>query len=63
MAYGVFEIVRYNPTKYKGRIFNTCIVNKVKGKITEVLYEKSRIVVQSYNNTGKESVLTQVPTI
>jgi polyhydroxyalkanoate synthesis regulator phasin len=63
MARGVFEIVRYDPTKHKGRIFNTRVVNEVKGKTTEAPYEKSRMVVQGYNDTGKESVLTQAPTV
>jgi len=39
------------------------MVNKIKGKATDALFEKSRLVIQSYNNNGKEVILTQSPTI
>jgi len=58
IAKDVFEFVQYNPTVYKGRIFNSKLVNEVKGKATELPYEKSRLVIQAYNNEGKEIILT-----
>ena len=38
-------------------------MNKVKGKSTDSPYEKSRLVIQAYNDEGKEVILTQSPTI
>ena len=38
-------------------------MNKVKGKATDTPYEKSRLVIQAYNDRGKEEILTQSPTI
>ncbi len=38
------------------------MVRKVKGKTTKP-YEKSRLVIQGYNNEEKEAILTQSPTI
>jgi hypothetical protein len=63
IARGVFEFVRYNPNVHKGRIFNSRLVNEVKGKSTETPYEKSRLVIQAYNDIGKGVILTQSPTI
>jgi hypothetical protein len=62
IARGVF---RFEPGhKYQGqRIFKSRIVNEVKGKTTEAPFEKSRLVVQGYNDEGKETILTQSPTI
>ncbi|KAI0996944.1 hypothetical protein K3495_g11240 [Podosphaera aphanis] len=39
------------------------MVNEVKGKETDTLYEKSRLVIQAYNDEGKEIILSQSPTI
>ena len=55
---GVFEFVRYDLNIHKGRIFNSRLVNKVKGKSTETPYEKSRLIIQAYNNAGKRVILT-----
>jgi hypothetical protein len=56
---GVFEFVQYNPNKHLGVwIFNSRLVNEIKGKATNSLFEKSRLVVQAYNNKGKELILT-----
>jgi hypothetical protein len=64
IARGVFKFVQYNPSQHTGvRIFNSQLVNKVKGKATDMPFEKSRLVVQAYNNKGKEMILTQSPTI
>ena len=41
----VFDFVSYDPKVHKGRIFNSRLVNKVKGKATESLYKKSRLVI------------------
>jgi hypothetical protein len=64
IARGVFEFVQYDPSKHAGvRIFNSRLVNEVKGKATDMPFEKSRLVVQAYNDEGKEMILTQSPTI
>jgi hypothetical protein len=64
IARGVFEFVQYDPNKHSGvRIFNSRLVNEVKGKATNSPFEKSRLVVQAYNDEGKELILTQSPTI
>lgn len=38
------------------------MVREIKGK-TEKPYEKPRLIVQGYNDAGKENILTQSPTI
>jgi hypothetical protein len=59
IARGVFEFVQYDPSQHAGvRIFNSRLVNKVKGKAIDMPFEKSRLVVQAYNNKGKEIILT-----
>ena len=39
------------------------MVNKIKGKATNAPFEKSRLIIQDYNNNGKEVILTQSPII
>ena len=56
---GVFEFIQYDPNKYSSiRIFNSRLVNEVKGKATNTPFKKSRLVVQAYNDKGKELILT-----
>lgn len=45
------------------RIFNSRFVDEIKNKDTDKAFEKSRLVVQAYNNKEKTAVLTQSPTI
>jgi hypothetical protein len=64
IAWGVFEFVSYNQSKYTGEcIFWSRLVNEIKGKATTTLFEKSRLVIQAYNDEDKEMILTQSPTI
>src|SRR5438309_7941638 len=57
IAKGVFNFVEYNPMKHAGiRIFNLRLVDKVKGKATDSPYKKLRLVIQAYNNDGKEVI-------
>jgi hypothetical protein len=58
---GVFEVAHDVPKDI--RIFNARFVDEIKNKGTEKAYEKSRLVVQAYNDNGKRAVLTQSPTI
>ena len=65
IANGTFEIVHYDmltDDERQGRIFNSRLVNEIKNK-EGLPYEKSRLVVQGYNDMGKTSILTQAPTI
>lgn len=39
------------------------LIDELKNPGTEKAYEKSRLVVQAYNDDGKGTVLTQSPTI
>ncbi|RDW58864.1 hypothetical protein BP6252_13340 [Coleophoma cylindrospora] len=63
IAKGVFEFAYYDPVIHTGRVFGSRLVNEVKGKNTAAPYEKSRMVIQAYNDKGKEVILTQSPTI
>ena len=56
---GVFRFKEYDAQKYTGiRIFNLRLVNKVKGKATNKLFEKSCLIIQVYNDERKEVILT-----
>jgi len=58
---GVFKIVSKIPPGV--RLFNSRFVDDIKHQGTPKAYEKSRLVVQAYNDKEKEIVLTQSPTI
>jgi hypothetical protein len=58
---GVFEVAHDVPDD--ARIFKARFVDEVKNKDTNKAYEKSRLVVQAYNDDEKSLVLTQSPTI
>jgi hypothetical protein len=63
LAKGVFNIVKLSEVPNRIRLFNSRFVNNVKNKGTDKAFEKSRLVVQAYNDLEKASVLTQSPTI
>ncbi len=46
----VFAFEQYDKQKHAGRIFKSRIVREVKGKQTSTPYEKSRLVIQAYND-------------
>ena len=61
---GVFRFEQYDAGRHEGiHIFKSRMVNEIKGKTTEIPYEKSRLVIQGYQDNGKEVILTQAPTI
>jgi len=60
---GVFEIINMADIPKGTRIFNSRFVDEIKNKGTDKAFEKSRLVVQAYNDYGKDLVLTQSPTI
>ena len=60
---GVFEVVDAASIPPGTRIFNSRFVDQVKNEGTDRAFEKSRLVVQAYNDLDKRAVLTQLPTI
>ena len=60
---GVFAVVTDSNVLQGVCIFNSQFVNKIKQPGTDKAFEKSRLVVQAYNDQGKDLVLTQSPTI
>jgi hypothetical protein len=60
---GVFKLINIADIPQRVRIFNSRFVNQIKDAGTDKAFKKSRLVVQAYNNQGKELVLTQSPTI
>ncbi|KAI1001498.1 hypothetical protein K3495_g6700 [Podosphaera aphanis] len=58
----IFEVISQDSVGPDERVFNARMVDAVKFSDTSP-YEKSRLVVQAYNDTGKTSILTQSPTI
>lgn len=60
---GVFEIVTFAEVPQGVRLFNSRFVDEVKFQGTDKAFEKSRLVVQAYNDGEKDLVLTQSPTI
>lgn len=60
---GVFRFERYDASKHVGyRLFKSRMVREIKG-INDKPYEKSRLVIQGYNDSEKKCILTQSPTI
>ena len=56
---GVFRFEQYDPVKHNGiRVFKSRLVREIKGKATEAPYEKSRLVIQGYQDDGKEMIFT-----
>jgi hypothetical protein len=45
------------------RVFGSRFVDEIKNPGTDKAFEKSRLVIQVYNDSGKVQVLTQSPTI
>ena len=60
---GCFEIVAELEVPRGVRIFNSRFVDEIKNEGTDKAFEKSRLVVQAFNDTDKDLVLTQAPTI
>src|SRR5271168_2824690 len=60
---GVFRLVSIDHVPKGTQIYGSRLVNEVKGKETSSPYEKSRLVIQAFNDKGKMSILTASPTI
>jgi hypothetical protein len=59
----VFEVVDARDVPANARVFGTRFVDSMKNEGTDKAFEKSRLVVQAFNDPGKETILTQAPTI
>ena len=60
---GIFEVVDIEDIPYSIRIFNSRFIDEIKNPRTDKAFEKSRLVVQAYQDIEKNIVLTQSPTI
>ena len=58
-----FEIISASDVSHGTRIFNSRFVNEIKNIETIDAYEKSRLIMQIYNDDDKAKMLTQTPTI
>ncbi|KAI0998094.1 hypothetical protein K3495_g10097 [Podosphaera aphanis] len=63
MESGVFKFKHYDESMIGKRIFNSRMVNTIKGKTTLAPFEKSRLVVQAFKDKDKHMILTQSPTV
>jgi hypothetical protein len=59
----MFEVTKLENIPSGTRLFNSRFVDEVKNAGTDAAFEKSRLVVQAYNDEEKKLVLTQSPTI
>ena len=59
----VFKVVFILEVLKNIRIFNSCFVDEIKNIRTAKAFEKSRLIVQAYNDYNKMSILTQSLTI
>ena len=57
------NFIKFNPSNHSHRIFKLRMVREVKGKATDLPYEKLRLVIQGYNDEEKANILCQAPTI
>lgn len=57
------KVISISDDSSKIRIFHFYFVNEIKNKETATALEKSKLVVQAYDNHSKEEILTQSPII
>ena len=60
---GVFKLVNPEDVPADARVFNSRFVDEIKNAGTDKAFEKTRLVVQAYNDLNKDRVLTQSPII
>ena len=58
-----FEVVSISEVPKDTRIFSSRFVDKIKNAGMTTVLEKSRLVLQAYNNDGKDMILIHAPTI
>ena len=54
----VFEIINIEDLFIKARVFDNRFVNQMKNKKTEMVFEKSRLLMQAFNDSKKHKILT-----
>ncbi|KAI0995530.1 hypothetical protein K3495_g12649, partial [Podosphaera aphanis] len=59
----VFSICDIKEVPQNIRIFGSKWVDKIKNEGTPMVFAKARLVIQGYNDSGKQEILTQSPTI
>jgi hypothetical protein len=59
----VFEIFTFSEVSKNVRIFNSRFVDEIKHSDTSQAYEKSRLMIQAYNDHEKTLILTQASII
>lgn len=62
-AVGIYELTKLGKFHQHVRLLNTRLVNEVKCKSSTLSYKNLRLIVQGYNDAGKEEILIQSPTI
>ena len=45
------------------KLFNSCFVDEIKNSSTSAAFEKSRLMIQAFNDQKKEMIMTQSPII
>jgi hypothetical protein len=60
---GVFAVITDSDVPQGVYIFNSRFIDEIKHLSTNKAFEKSRLVIQAYNDQGKDLVLTQSPII
>ena len=58
-----FEFVNERDVSSDIRVFNARFVNEIRNENTKKTYEKSRLIVQTYNDSEKDQILIQLPII
>lgn len=53
-----FEVNSFSNIFSKIRIFHFCFIDKIKNKRTAIIFVKSKLMIQAYNNYSKEKILT-----
>lgn len=60
---GVFEFVDIDKVPENHHLFNSRFVDVIKFRGTPKAFEKSRLVIQAYNDPEKRTIFTQSPTV
>ena len=55
----IFEIIHIDNLFIETRVFENRFINQIKNEGTEKAFEKSRLIVQTFNNSKKQKILTQ----
>ena len=60
---GVFKVINIKDLFTEARVFESRFVNQMKNEGTEKAFEKSRLVMQTFNDSKKHEILTQISII